>query len=414
MSCSLLLSYASLYAADQDNRWPSMRGPHANGYATESKLATTWSETEHITWKTPIPGEGWSSPVIADGAIWLTTALDEGKSRHVVKIDAQSGAILFSKEIFAPATPEKKHARNSYASPSPVLVGDNLYVHFGTIGTACLSAKDGSVIWQQNNLHVDYDAGSGGSPTHYQNLILLTFDGMDVQFQVALDAGNGNVRWKTDRSGSATRLASMKADTRKAFGTPFIMNVDGKDLSINTAAHRLYAYEPLTGKEVWFIDYPGFSNAAQPVTHGNIVVINTGFPRSELWAITPSGAIGDATKTNVKWTAKHQGGSQASPIIVDDLLYAVNDSGILNVFELETGTEVYKERLGVDFAASPIYANGLLYFADARGKTTVLKPGRTFTVIAANTLEEGCMASPAALGNSLFLRTKKALYRIDP
>ena len=415
LTYSLILGSLSLHAVDVADNWPTMRGPHSNGYTgTPTKLATTWSETEHITWKTPLPGEGWSSPVIADGAIWLTTGLDDGKSRHVIKLDAKSGKILLDQEIFAPESPEKKHARNSFASPTPLIVGDKVYVHFGTIGTACLSTKDGSVIWKQNDLKIDYGVGAGGSPTLYQDLILLTYDGMDTQYQVGLDANNGKVRWKTERSGSATRLASMKPDTRKSFGTPFIMNIDGKDQSINTAAHRMYAYEPLTGKELWFIDYPGFSSAALPVTNGKVVIVNTGFPRSELWAITPSGATGDSTKTHVKWTAKNPTGAQASPIIVDDLLYVVNDSGMLTVFELETGKEVYKERLGVDFAASPIYAGGLLYFPDARNKTTVVKPGRTFTVVAANELEDGCMASPAVLGNALFMRTKKALYRIDP
>ncbi len=394
--------------------WPAMRGPHANGYAVEAKLATTWSETEHITWKTPIPGEGWSSPVIADGALWMTTALNEGKSLRVIKVDAASGKILIDNEIFNPAAPAKKHDRNSYASPTPLIIGDKVVVHFGTMGTACLATKDASVIWKQTDLEVDFDVGAGGSPTLYQDLILITYDGMTVQYQVALDVNTGKVRWNTKRSGTDTILAPRKQDTRKAFGTPFIMPIDGKDMSINTAAHRVYGYEPLTGKEIWYVDYPGFSSAAWPVTDGNIVVINSGFPRSELWAFKPSGAQGDATKTHVVWTAKNPGGAQASPIIVDDILYVVNDSGIINTFVLATGEHIYKERLGVDFAASPIYANGLLYFVDARGKTTILKPGRNFKVVATNELEEGCMASPTVSGNSLFLRTKKALYRIDP
>jgi outer membrane protein assembly factor BamB len=279
------------------------------------------------------------------------------------------------------------------------------------MGTACLSIADGRTLWANRDLAVDHEVGPGGSPVVYRDVLLLTCDGVDVQYGAALDARTGALRWRKDRSATG-RLAKVTASLRKSFGTPFLVTVDGTDQALSIGAERLYAHDPLTGDELWHVDFSGFSNASMPVSDGKLVIFNTAFTSSQLWAVRLGGASGDVTASHVVWKAKFSSLSQPSPILYAGRVYAVNDSGILVCLDAATGTEVYKERIGSDFAASPVLADGRLYFFDARGKATVVQPGDAFRVLATNTLEAGCMASPAVAGGSLVVRTKTHLYRI--
>ncbi len=406
---AIFLGPCRLVAAEA---WPQMRGPTAQGISDAKGLPLTWSEGEHVAWKTAIAGEGWSSPVVGTDAVYLTSALDEGRSLHAYRIDLASGKVVWDVEVFSNSVVPEKHARNTHASPTPVVKGDRLYVHFGTMGTACLAIADGKTLWANRELKVDHEVGAGGSPILYRDELLLSCDGVDAQYGVALDAGTGAVRWRSDRS-ATERLAKVKGSLRKSFGTPLVVSVDGQDQAITIGAERLYAHDPLTGREVWYVDFSGFSNAAMPVSDGKMLIINTAFANAQLWAIRLGGASGDVSASHVAWKTKSSSLSQPSPILFDGRVYAVNDSGILLCLDAATGQEIYKERLGSDFAASPILADGRLYFFDARGKGTVVQAGATFSVLATNTLDAGCMASPAAVGKSLIVRTKTHLYRIE-
>ncbi len=399
----------ALAAADA---WPQMRGPTAQGISEAKGLPVTWSEQKHVVWKTPIAGEGWSSPVVGTDAIYLTAALDDGRSLHAYRIDLASGHVVWDVEVFTNNVVPEKHARNTHASPTPVVQGDRLFVHFGSMGTACLNIADGKTRWANRDLKVDHEVGAGGSPTLYRDELLLSCDGIDAQYGVALDANTGTVRWRSERS-AVERLAKVSASLRKSFSTPLVVSVDGQDQAISIGAERLYAHDPLTGKEVWHVDFTGFSNATMPVTDGKMLILNTAFANAHLWGIRLGGASGDVTASHVEWKLKFSSLSQPSPILTDGRLYAVNDSGILLCLDVATGKEIYKERVGSDFAASPILADGRLYFFDARGKGTVVQAGATFSVLATNTLDAGCMASPAVAGKSLIVRTKMHLYRIE-
>ena len=205
----------------------------------------------------------------------------------------------------------------------------------------------------------------------------------------------------------------MQKESRKCFGTPIVFTIDGKDQVLTAAAERLYAHDPQTGKELWFVDYPGYSNASIPVSDGKILILPTGFNNSEVWGIRLGGASGDVTATHVAWKLKLSGLSQPSPLLIDGRAYIVNDSGIISCLEAATGKQLWKERLGVDFAASPIFVDGRIYFFDCRGKATVVEPGPAFKVLATSQLDDGFMASPAVVGKSLIVRSKKNLYRID-
>ncbi len=394
--------------------WPQFRGPGGEGHADDHAVPLTWSETENVKWKTPIAGEGWSSPVISGNDIWMTTSLDKGQSLRAVCVDFQSGAIRHDVEVFHVAAPDSKHDLNSYASPTPVLAGDLVLVDFGRYGAAALSAKDARVLWRNEDLQVDHQTGPGSSPVVYRDKMIVVRDGIDRQFIAALDARTGRLAWKTERSVTLTK----PSNTHKAFGTPLLISVAGQDQLISPAAEWLYAYAPETGKELWRVHYPGYSNVPRPVFGHGLLFVATGFDRPEFWAIKPGGD-GDLSATNVAWKIVTGAPAQPSPLLVGDLLYLVNDSGLASCLDAKTGEMKWRERLtskngiGGQFSASPLFANGRIYFFDRQGLTTVIEPRDTFQVLARNELDDGFMASAAVAGRSLVLRTKKALYRLE-
>jgi outer membrane protein assembly factor BamB len=405
----LFLTPTFLAAAD----WAQFRGPQQNGKAGTPGLPLVWSETQNIKWKTALPGEGWSSPLVSGGQVWLTTATDEGRSLRALCVDLATGRLLRDIEVFKNAEPPVKHKRNSHASPTGIIDGDRVFVHFGPHGTACLDAKTGSVRWENRDLRYDPQNGPGGSLAQWEDKLLVPCDGMDVQYEAALDKATGKVVWKTERS-AKPQLAALPADMRKAYGTPVLARIDGRPQSLTTASNRLYAHDPATGKELWHFDYPrGFSNVPLPVTDGRVLVISSGFMKPSLYGIKVGGAQGDVTTSHLLWKQPAGAPDQCSPSIVGDRVYVTTSGGILSCLNLHTGEIVWKERIGSDFAASPIHADGRLYFFAAAGPCTVIEPGDTFKKLAENTLDEGCMASPAVAGKALIVRTKTHLYRIE-
>jgi outer membrane protein assembly factor BamB len=379
----------------------------------EKTVALEWGEGKHVRWKTELPGEGWSSPVVADGRVWMTTATEEGKSLRALCVDFETGKLLLDVEVFRNEVVPAKHRRNSYASPTGVLEGDRFYVHYGPMGTAALDAATGQKLWERRDLVVDVQNGPGGSLTIHGKFILIPCDGMDQQYEVALSKESGETVWKTERS-AKEYLETLPADRRKAYGTSFVTLVDGKPTSLTTASTRLYALDPLTGEEKWFVKYgQGFSNVPVPVTDGKIAVISTGFMKPELWAIRLGGGKGDLTESHVLWKQKTGAPDQASPLLIQNRVYMVSSGGIASCLNAENGEVVWRERIGSDFAASPLFVAGRIYFFDAQGTTTVVKPGDAFEVLAKNTLDAGCMASAAVVKGALVVRTKTALYRIQ-
>lgn len=405
----LLLVPATLRAASPD--WPRLFGAEQN-HSDARGVPLTWNETEHIKWKTALPGEGWSSPVVQGGQVWMTTATEQGKSLRVLCVDLASGKLLRDVEVLSNDVVPPKHRRNSYASPTPILDGERVYAHFGAMGTVCLSTKDASTLWARRDLKIDHQNGPGGSATLWGDRLLIACDGMDVQYEVALDKLTGKTLWKTERSGIA-KLAARPADMRKAYGTPVVFNIDGRPQSLTTAAERLYALDPKTGRELWYVDFPGFSNVPLPVSDGKMAYVCTGFMKPEVWGIKLGGAQGDATASHVVWKQKAGAPDQSTPVVVGNRLYMVSSGGIASCLDTADGRIVWKERIGSDFAASPLHVDGRIYFFDAQGTTTVIAPGDTFQVLAKNTLAAGSMASPAVIGKAFIVRTKDALYRIE-
>ncbi len=405
------LSFSALVAYAGDT-WPQFRGPGQQGWSDSTDVPLQWSETEHVKWKTPIPGEGWSSPVEVGGQIWLTTALDNGHSLRALCVDYSTGAVVHDVEVFHNEVVPPKHDRNSYASPTPVIDGDRIFVHFGTMGTAALDAKTGAKIWENRDLKIDHQNGPGGSATVCGDKLLIACDGMDFQYEVALDKATGKVAWKTERS-AIPKLEKRPMDMRKAYSTPIVVKVDGRQETISSGAERVYAYDPQTGEELWYVDIPGFSNVSMPVWNDKILVTATGFTKHEIWGIKLGGASGDATMTNVLWKQKAGAPAQTSPLLIGDRVYMVNDGGIASCLDAQTGQIVWKQRIGGDFAASPTYVDGRIYFFDTKGVCTVVRPSDTFEVLATNKLDGSFMSSPAVIGKTFILRTKTDLYRVE-
>jgi outer membrane protein assembly factor BamB len=394
--------------AQANDNWPQFRGSGGQGHSDSTGLALDWSESQNVAWKTAIDGQGWSSPVVLGSQIWLTTATDGGHSLHAICIDRKSGKTVHDVEVFRVGELPKIHATNSFASPTPALEPDNVYVHFGTFGTACLDPATGDIRWKNEQLKLDHQVGPGSSPVLYGDLLLLTCDGIDVQYAVALHKTNGQIAWKSPRTGVITKSSSEK----KAFVTPLVIQNGGHDEAIMPGAEYCYAYEPLTGRELWQLHYPGYSNVPRPVFAHGLLYLATGYDDPEFWAIRPGGA-GDITPTAVVWKMNKQAPTKPSAVVAGDEIYLLSDAGILSCLDALTGEQHWRHRLPGTFSASPVVADGRIYFCGEDGKTTVIAPGKQYQELASNTLDGRFMASPAVAGSAIFLRTDTHLYRIE-
>lgn len=422
---SLLLALISGLASVRAD-WPDYRGPRGDGHVSapgDTKpigVPLTWSETNNIRWKTEIHDHGISSPVVMNGQVWLTAATKAGNDYFAICADKTTGKILFDEKIFHTDNPEplgNGASMNTYATPSPVIEPGRVYVHYGSAGTACLDTKTGKVIWKRNDLPCRHYRGASSSPVLFENLLILTFDGADLQYLTALDKMTGATVWKTNRSVAwndeniGTQMA-REGDLRKAHGTPLLVTIEGKPQLLSVGAKAAYAYDPRTGSELWRVENADCSNAPRPLYENGLAFIVTGFLKKEMWAVK-TGGHGVVTDTHVAWKLTKGVGRYASPLLVDGLIYTASDESFITCVEAATGQVVWTERVGGKYAASPIYADGRLYLFSQDGTTTVLKPGRTYEVLATSKLDDGFMASPAVDGKALYLRTKTHLYRVE-
>lgn len=420
------LAALTLAALSAPADWPEFRGPWGNGHATapsETKpigLPLQWSETNNVTWKTPIPHRGWSTPVVLDGQVWLTTATEDGHDFFAIGLDAASGKIRCNEKLFHSDHPEplgNGASMNCYATPSPAIEPGRVYVHFGSFGTACLDTDTGKTLWKRDDLPCRHYRGPASSVVLFENLVILTFDGADLQYHVALDKQTGKTVWKTDRSvawndENVPGQMARDGDLRKAHSTPLIVTDAGKSQMLSAGAKAAYGYDPRTGRELWKVRYDDWSVAPRPLFDRGLAFIVTGLNKRELWAVKTDGQ-GDVTDTHVLWKLTSRVGKYASPLLVDGLIYTAAEESFVTCVDAATGQIVWTDRIGGKYAASPVYADGRLYFFSQQGTTTVLKPGRAFEVLAVSTLADGFMASPAVSGKAFFLRTKTHLYRVE-
>ncbi|NLX99763.1 MAG: PQQ-binding-like beta-propeller repeat protein [Rhodopirellula sp.] len=425
---TLLIPLADGHAED----WPEFRGPGGRGHATVGAAPLQWSEKDNLVWKAPIPGRGWSSPVVLDGRIWLTTAVetpalpgDFEKARartdqpdsntyvahHValkaIAIDPASGRTLHDTTLAEIDLPLLLNKTNSYASPTPVAEAGRVYCDFGAMGTACVDATTGKKVWFRR-LVVEHQVGPGSSPTVFGDLLILVRDGCDQQYVAALDKNTGETIWKTPRP----PITATSLSYHKAFSTPLIFTANGVPQMVVPGAQWIVSYRPATGEELWRVDTGDtFSNTSRPVYGDGIVYICTAYGGARMLAIRVDGK-GNVTETHVAWQLQQGTPQRSSPLLVGQRLYIVSDRGVASCVDAANGEVKWSQRLEGAHTASPSYAAGRIYFFSEGGVATIIRPGDRFERLAENQLDGRIMASPAFIDAAIFIRTDTHLYRI--
>ena len=409
--------FAAKQVSSQEKNWTQFRGSNLNGMAISENIPLKWDESV-IKWKTAIHDKGYSSPVVYNNQIWVTTATTDGKKLYAVCLDYQTGNIIYDLLVFTPEVVEGKHSLNTYASPTPCIEKDKVYVHYGSMGTACINTADGSIVWKRTDLKCKHVQGPASSPIIYKDMLILHFEGTDVRFIVALDKTNGQTIWRSDRP--AEPYEPLQEIGRKAYITPIIVNVKGRDMLISDGSAVCIAYDPNTGREIWRVVDGAESTIAMPFTENGVVfwyagymVADDGSKYTNMLAVNPDGS-GDITRTNVIWKKRDELSRNHSltPVIKDGLIYTVNTFNKLMCIDAASGEEVWSKHLLSNYDASPIYVNGNIWFFSVKGEVLTIKEGRKYEVIASNKMESGIWATPAVLRNSIIVRTQNYLYRI--
>ena len=385
--------------------WPQFRGPNSDGHASGPATPVEWSDTKNVAWKVPIPGLGWSSPVVADGRVFLTTAIerDDGLSLQAMAYDANSGSLIWVREIRAIEKAPAIHPKNSHASPTPVVHGSAIFVHFGALGMARLAVADGSIEWSTNELTYPPVHGSGGSPVLHQGKLVIVCDGSSKPFVAAVDAESGKVAWKS--------LRSVEARISHSFVTTTVAMVDGRAQVMAPGPDHFAAYDLASGAELWRVLAPGWSVVPQPVIGHGLVIYNHDYDNPELLAVRLGGS-GDVTDSHIVWRLKRGAPSTPSPLLVGDELYFVSDKGIASCVNARTGEAHWMERFGGNYSASPIWANGRILFLNEDGLATWVRPGQKFEVLGKNEVSGRTFATPAFSNGAMYLRTDQQLYKI--
>lgn len=402
---ALGLSHGNARAED----WSEFRGPTGQGHVAGGTLPTEWGLSKNLAWRQEIPGLGWSSPIIVQGRVYLTTGVPvgagNGYSLRALCLDAATGQIRWNQEVIreAASAAPRIHTKNSHASPTPVWHDGRLYVHFGHRGTACLDAN-GNILWKNTDIRYAPVHGNGGSPVVVDGLLVFSCDGGDIHFVVALDCKSGKEIWRTHRN--------TEVEKKFSFNTPLVIEVHGQKQLVSAGSNAVCAYEPRTGKEIWRVRYDGYSVVPRPVAGHGMLFICTGYDSPKLLAIRVDGQ-GDVTDTHIAWQLTRAVPHTPSLLLVGEELYSVADNGVATCLDARSGKRHWQERLPGKYSASPIYAGGNVYYQNEEGLGTVLKAGKMFAPVARNDLHERSLASFAAADSALFIRTESHLYRFE-
>lgn len=421
-----------LRAAD----WPQFRGPTGQGYSTATNIPLKWSETENVSWRTEIPGRGWSSPVVEGDKIYLTTSTVEEDDENeltqklkngvpyagpksvdmfVIVVDRKTGKVLHHKKVLTADHPQSIHNDNSYATPTPVVENGRLYCHFGGLGNACYDIRTNEVVWTNTDLPIDHQNGPGSSPILWHDFVIFHRDGREQQSIVALHKSSGKVAWETPRSGEITEVFDLK----KSCATPLMvtMQVAGKQQEVicSPSTEWLYFYDPASGKELWRVSYnigSGYSIVPRPVAGHGMIFMLTSFGKSELLAVKIDGKEPDF-KPSIVWRYSKQAPFITSPLIVGDHIYIVHESGVTTCLDAKTGKKIWIQRIAGKFTSSPTLIEGKILICNQDGDMIFFKPGTKYEEITKNKLDGMIKASAIPIDHELYIRTDKALYRIE-
>ena len=405
---SLVLCMILNAVAHAAETWPQFRGPTGDGDASSAKLPLNWSESTNVKWKTAIHGKAWSSPVVWGDRIWMTTATEDGKKMSAVCVDRNTGKIVQDIVVFENAEPRFCHPTNSYASPTPILEAGRLYVHFGSYGTACLNTKTGKTIWERRDFACNHWRGPGSSPVIAGDVMFVAYDGFDKQYVTALNKNTGKTEWKHDRN---INYGTDNGDRMKAYSTALYIEHKDRKQFISPSAVETISYEVETGKELWRVKHGGMNAAIRPAYRHGLVYIFGGSGRTAMVAVKPDGS-GDVTSTHIVYGLGRGVPKRPGPVMFGDYMFMLNDDGIANCVDAKTGEVKWQQRMEGSYRASPILADGRIYLFGMEGQMPVIKAKPTFELLTTNELEAGCQASPAVIGNQLYIRTLTHLYWI--
>ena len=408
MRSLLALLACTLPAFAED--WPNWRGPRQDGTTDDSKYPLVWSETQNVVWKQPVPGVGHSSPIVSKGKIFLTTCMeaepDAAKNRVLLCFDRTTGQPLWSQNLFA-APLEKKHKLNSYASGTPAADGERVYTAAYDQPTMRIFCHDytGKKLWEAAPGEFHSVHGFSCSPTLYKDSVILNADQDPMKggraYIVALDKLTGKEKWRIDRPNKL-----------RSYCPPVLIEVAGKPQMVVAGSKCVASYNPENGEQLWLVNGPTEQYVASVVYHQGLIFFTAGFPERWVMAIDPTGT-GNVTKTHVKWSLKKDGGYVPSPVAFDGIGYVVTDEGIASAWELNSGKQLWRERLGAHQTGSGIVANGKLYFTDDTGLTFVINPSaEKLDVIQKNPIGEKCFSSHAFSDGQIFIRGEKHLFCI--
>lgn len=406
---ALLLTFLTLPALAIAADWPQFRGPEGDGIVRGiSALPLKWSATDNVAWRTAIPGKGWSSPSLADGKIFLTTAAEAEKgdlSLRALCLNAADGKVLWDNEVFPQKAGGNIHRKNSHASPTPLVADGRVYVHFGHQGTACLDLS-GKKLWEQRSLTYSPVHGGGCSPQLIGKHLIFTADGAEAPFIAALNKDDGSVAWKVQRDNASSKK-------KFSFCTPSCFTVNGRQELISPASDGVFAYDPASGTELWKIRYDGYSVIPKPVMAHGLVFFSTGYDNPVTYAVRPGGT-GDVTDTHTAWTQDKRAPNTPSMLVHGNELYTVADNGIVACLDAKTGEIHWSERAGKECSASPILFKDRIYVLDEFGTCTVVQADKSgFKVLAKNPLGDvSTLSSITPDEGALFIRTADALYCI--
>ena len=387
--------------------WAVFRGPDGDGVSNYENLPVQWAADKNVAWSVTV-AEGWSSPVVSEGQVFLTSAVvqdaDAEKSKYdliVAAYDLDTGKLTWQTKVFVqPETAPRIHQKNSHASPTPIIHDERLYVHFGHQGTACLTL-DGEMVWKTVSVEYKPVHGNGGTPIIVNDTLVFSVDGAATTKVVALSLVDGSPRWTFDRESNAPRKFS--------FSTPALIEVNGSQQIVSPGSDVVHGLDAKTGEMIWKVTYDGYSVIPKPVLYNGLLYVCTSYNTPWIYCIDPSGK-GDVTETHVKWSHQKQVPHTPSIIVRDDLIYMVSDRGIGSCLDAQTGEVVWQERIGGNYSASPIYTNGLIYLQSEQGDATVIEASRDFKVVSKNTFGERTLASYGVANGTLLIRTAEKLY----
>ena len=387
--------------------WAVFRGPDGDGVSNYENLPVQWAADKNVAWSVTV-AEGWSSPVVSEGQVFLTSAVvqdaDAEKSKYdliVAAYDLDTGKLTWQTKVFVqPETAPRIHQKNSHASPTPIIHDQRLYVHFGHQGTACLTL-DGETVWKTVPVEYKPVHGNGGTPIIVNDTLVFSVDGAATTKVIALSLVDGSPRWTFDRESNAPRKFS--------FSTPALIEVNGSQQIVSPGSDVVHGLDAKTGEMIWKVTYDGYSVIPKPVLYNGLLYVCTSYNTPWIYCIDPSGK-GDVTETHVKWSHQKQVPHTPSIIVRDDLIYMVSDRGIGSCLDAQTGEVVWQERIGGNYSASPIYTNGLIYLQSEQGDATVIEASRDFKVVSKNTFGERTLASYGVANGTLLIRTAEKLY----